>query len=81
MCDEERGAADFNFSRSRVKKLKSGANGRLLTPRQMDKEIKTKRTKKSDKAKEKYERNGGFSQKHVRLTEALAAKMSHAPRK
>lgn len=45
----------------------------------MDKEIKTKRVKKSDKAKEKYERNGGFSQKHVRLAEALAAKMS-APR-
>ena len=26
-----------------------------------------KRQKKKDKAKEKFERNGGFSQKHVRL--------------
>jgi hypothetical protein len=26
-----------------------------------------KRRKKSDKAKEKLQRNGGFSQKHVRL--------------
>jgi hypothetical protein len=33
-----------------------------------------KRNKKSDKAKNKYERNGGFSQKHVRLQEALAEK-------
>lgn len=32
------------------------------------------RKKKDDKAKEKYERNGGFSQKHVRLAEALAEK-------
>ena len=31
---------------------------------------KVKRAKKSDKAKESYERNGGFSQKHIRLTEA-----------
>jgi hypothetical protein len=34
--------------------------------------IKTQRKKKSDKAKEKYEHTGGFSQKHVRLAEALA---------
>jgi hypothetical protein len=34
----------------------------------------TPRKKKSDKAKEKYERNGGFSQKHVRQAEALAEK-------
>lgn len=33
-----------------------------------------KRKKKSDKAKEKYDRNGGFSQKHVRLQEALQEK-------
>lgn len=39
--------------------------------RQMDKEFKTKRATKSGKAKEKYERNGGFSQKHVRLQEKL----------
>ena len=32
--------------------------------------IKTERKKKGDKAKEKYERNGGFSQKHIRLAEA-----------
>ena len=32
------------------------------------------RKKKSDKSKEKYERNGGFSQKHVRLAQALAEK-------
>lgn len=31
----------------------------------------TPRKKKSDKAKEKYDRNGGFSQKHVRITEAI----------
>jgi hypothetical protein len=36
--------------------------------------IKTDRKKKSDKAKETYERNGGFSQKHIRLAEALAEK-------
>lgn len=32
------------------------------------------RKKKDDKAKEKYERNGGYSQKHVRIVEALVAK-------
>jgi hypothetical protein len=31
---------------------------------------KVKRAKKSDKAKQSYEKNGGFSQKHIRLTEA-----------
>ena len=36
--------------------------------------IKVKRAKKSDKGKEKYERNGGFSQKHIRLVEARAEK-------
>lgn len=36
--------------------------------------IKTDRKKKSDKAKETYERNGGFLQKHIRLAEALAEK-------
>jgi hypothetical protein len=36
--------------------------------------IKVGRNKKSDKAKETYERNGGFSQKHVRMAEALAEK-------
>lgn len=40
----------------------------------MDREVKTQRNKKSDKAKKTYERNGGFSQKHVRQTEALAEK-------
>lgn len=33
----------------------------------------TDRKKKADKAKEKYERNGKFSQKHVRAVEALKA--------
>ena len=32
----------------------------------MDYAPKVKRSKKSDKAKETYERNGGFSQKHIR---------------
>jgi hypothetical protein len=36
--------------------------------------IKVGRNKKGDKAKEKYERNGGFSQKHVRIAELLAAR-------
>lgn len=36
--------------------------------------IKVGRNKKSDKAKETYERNGGFSQKHVRMMEAMAEK-------
>jgi len=35
---------------------------------------KVKRNKKSDKAKEKFQRNGGFTQKHVRIAEALAEK-------
>lgn len=38
----------------------------------MDYNGKTERKKKSDKAKEKHERNGGFSQKHVRIQAALA---------
>lgn len=37
-----------------------------------------KRRKKSDKAKEKYALNGGFSQKHVRLAEELQMKRSSA---
>ncbi len=37
-----------------------------------------KRRKKSDKAKEKFARNGGFSQKHVRATEALLEKRSQS---
>jgi hypothetical protein len=40
----------------------------------MDRDIKTKRNKKSDKAKDKFDRTGGFSQKHVRLAEAQAEK-------
>lgn len=40
--------------------------------------IKVGRSKKSDKAKETYERNGGFSQKHVRITELLAARRLNA---
>ncbi len=33
-----------------------------------------KRPKKSDKAKEKFDRNGGFSSKHIRIREELIAK-------
>jgi hypothetical protein len=40
----------------------------------MDKEVKTHRNKKDNKAKKTYERNGGFSQKHVRQAEAIAEK-------
>jgi len=39
----------------------------------MDRDMNTSRKKKSDKAREKYEKTGGFSQKHVRISEALAA--------
>ena len=41
----------------------------------MDKEFKTKRATKSGKAKEKYERNGKMTQKHVRAVEALQARV------
>lgn len=41
---------------------------------------KTERKKKSDKAKEKYERNGGYSQKHVRAMEALAERRAAKPK-
>ena len=34
----------------------------------------SKRSKKSDKAKEKHERNGNFSQKHIRISEELMKK-------
>jgi hypothetical protein len=40
-----------------------------------------KRRKKSDKAKEKFERNGGFSQKHVRLAEAVKPKENPTKKK
>ena len=36
--------------------------------------MSAKRQKKSDKAKEKFERNGKFSAKHVRQAEALLEK-------
>jgi len=38
------------------------------------------RKKKADKAKEKYERSGGYSQKHVRIAEALAASRAQKPK-
>ena len=41
--------------------------------------ISAKRQKKSDKAKEKFERNGKFSAKHVRQAEALLAKNPPRP--
>jgi hypothetical protein len=40
----------------------------------MDSFPNTNRKKKSDKAKEKFDRNGGHSSKHVRIQEALASK-------
>ncbi len=40
-----------------------------------------KRKKKSDKAKETYERNGGFSQKHVRIQESLQEKRNQTMKK
>ena len=40
----------------------------------------TKRHKKSDKAKEKHDRNGGFSSKHVRMAEALREKKGAKPK-
>lgn len=42
----------------------------------MDSEPNSKRNKKADKSKKKFEKNGAFSQKHVRLTEALKSKAS-----
>jgi hypothetical protein len=42
----------------------------------MDHHIKTKRDKKSDKAREKFDKTGGFSQRHVRTSEALAEKVA-----
>jgi hypothetical protein len=38
-------------------------------------DIKVKRNKKSDKAKKKFELNGGKSQKHVRLAEQVKDKL------
>ena len=52
---------------------------RSTLSRRMD-QPKVGRKKKDDKAKEKHERNGGFSQKHVRLAEALAAKRAALPK-
>ena len=40
----------------------------------MDPQIKTERKKKSDKAKEKFHRNGKFTQKAVRAMDALKEK-------
>jgi hypothetical protein len=37
-------------------------------------EPKVKRSKKSDKGKKTHDKNGSFSQKHVRYMEALAEK-------
>ena len=58
-----------------MKKLKGNklTNRGIENRSKMD-SINVKRSKKSDKGKEKYERNGGFSQKHIRLVEAQAEK-------
>jgi hypothetical protein len=42
-------------------------------------EPQVKRNKKSDKAKKTHELTGGFSQKHIRLMEALKAKGVKTP--
>jgi hypothetical protein len=39
-----------------------------------------KRNKKADKAKEKRDKFGGFSTKHIRIQEALQAKKPKAPK-
>ena len=39
-----------------------------------------KQRSKKDKAKEKFERNGGFSTKHVRIAEQLAEKRGVKPK-
>jgi len=41
------------------------------------KEPKVKRAKKSDKGKQSYEKNGGFTQKHIRLAEARQQKQGN----
>lgn len=46
----------------------------------MDYKEPKERKKKSDKAKEKFERNGAYSQKHVRQKEALAEKKATRPK-
>jgi hypothetical protein len=47
----------------------------------MEGEIKTERKKKSDKSKQNFERNGGFTQRHVRIAEALAEKRAKSKSK
>ncbi len=47
----------------------------------MDRDIKTERRKKSDKAKEKYEKNGKYSQKAIRAMEQLKEKNKDTPKK
>lgn len=37
-------------------------------------EPKSKRTKKADKAKKSFEINGGFTKKHIRISEATKKK-------
>jgi hypothetical protein len=44
----------------------------------MEKTIQTERRKKSDKAKEKYEKNGKYSKKSIRTMEELRAKHSQS---
>ncbi len=46
----------------------------LPSKEKMDHNVKTERRKKSDKAKEKHERNGKYSQKAVRAMEAIKTK-------
>jgi len=43
-------------------------------------DVPEKNRKKKDKAKEKFDRNGGFSTKHVRIVEQLAEKRLAIPK-
>ena len=47
----------------------------------MDRDIKTERRKKSDKAKEKYEKNGKYSQKAIRAMEQIKEKNKDTSKK
>jgi hypothetical protein len=47
----------------------------------MDRDIKTERRKKSDKAKEKYEKNGKYNQKAIRAMEQIKEKNKDTSKK
>lgn len=57
-----------------VKKIEVQLNSILFHSSRMEQPLKQR--SKKDKAKEKYDRNGGFSSKHVRIAQELAEKRS-----